>query len=203
MISPAPSLGTLFRLWLILGAQSFGGGAATLALIRQAVVDRHGWISEAEFSRDWALCRITPGINLLGLTILLGRRLAGIPGIALCLAGLLLPSVAITLLMTACYAQFRHLPAMQSALKGIIPGTVGVGLLTAYQLGKPLLTEARQEGQGSFTVSAALLVGSGLAVAVWHLPVVLVLCAAGSLSAAWNWYVSRNAKKHKDLKREG
>jgi len=190
MITPpnmAVSLGALLRVWLRLGLQSFGGGAATLALIRREVVERHGWVTDAEFVRDWALCQIAPGTNLFGLTILIGRRLAGWPGVCVSLVGLLLPSVGITVALTACYAHFRGLPVVQAALRGVIPATVGLGVLTAYQMALPLLAVARREGRLSLAWAVAALVGSGLVMAVWQPPVLPVICVAGAAGALLHW----------------
>src|SRR5262249_61988945 len=83
-------------IWLNLGIQSFGGGAATLYLIRRAAVERYHWLSDEEFTRYWGICQISPGINLVGLSILIGWRVARWLGVALALAGLLLASAAIT-----------------------------------------------------------------------------------------------------------
>ncbi|HLV82085.1 MAG TPA: chromate transporter [Chthonomonadaceae bacterium] len=176
-------MGQLLWLWLALGAQSFGGGAATLTLIRREIVDRRGWMSAEEFTREWSLCQVAPGINLLGITILIGRRLAGGPGIVVALAGLLLPSVVITVLMTAFYARVRYAPIVQAALQGILPATVGLGLVTSWDVALPLLQSSRQEGTASLGLSLLLLAGAGLAVALGHLSVVLALCAAGAVGA--------------------
>src|SRR5579872_5446806 len=91
----------ILRVWLAVGIQSFGGGAATLALMRRAVVDQHHWLTDELFTRDWAICQVTPGINLIAITILIGRRIASARGILLALIGLLFPSVSITILLTA------------------------------------------------------------------------------------------------------
>jgi chromate transporter len=186
-VSESPSSWSLLRVWLGLGLHSFGGGAATLYLIRRAAVERQGWLSDAEFARDWAICQIAPGINLLALTILLGRRVAGARGIALALLGLLLPSVAITIVATAFYARVREAPVMRAALRGVLPATVGLGLLMATQLARPLLRDSRSEGRASLLWSGLLLAGSAAAFALWHPPVILILCAAGALGAAWEW----------------
>ncbi|MBV9850252.1 MAG: chromate transporter [Armatimonadetes bacterium] len=178
-----PSLFHLGRVWLGIGWQSFGGGASTFALIERAVVRERGWLTEAEYVHDVALAQLSPGINLLGLTILIGRRLGGVGGIFVSLLGLLLPSVTITVLMTAAYARLQHLPAVQSALRGVIPATVGLGLLTAANLARALLAAARREGRMSLCFSLILLAGSGLVLALWHPPVILVLCGAGLLGA--------------------
>ncbi len=181
---PPVSAWLLLRVWLSLGLQSFGGGGATLALIRRAAVEQQGWLTEAEFTRYWALVQVAPGINLLALTILIGRRVAGARGIALALFGLLLPSVTIAILITAAYARIQHLAEVQAALRGIIPTTVGLGLLTAVQMTRSLLADGWREGKGSLVLCLLLLTGSGLAVAVWHSPVVLILIGSGAIGAA-------------------
>lgn len=182
---PPPSSLAIFRIWLSLGLQSFGGGAATLALIRRAAVDRHRWVTEAEFARFWSLVQLAPGINLMALTVLIGKRTAGARGIAPALAGLLLPSAGVTILLTACYQRVQDAPPVRDALHGIIPATVGLGLVTAWQIARPLLD--RRAGRGSFAVSLALLLAS-MAAAQWgHLPVLVILLGAGMVGAAWAW----------------
>lgn len=187
------------RLWFSIGVQSFGGGTATFTLIRRTAVEQNEWLTDNEFNNDWALCQITPGINLLGLTILIGRRVAGIPGIIAALLGLLVPSVTITILITAFYAQIKSCPAVQNAFHGIIPACVGLGLVTAHQMSVSPLKASKKEGNGSFALSAALLVFSGLAVALWKLPVVLVLFAAGLVSAFAHWVRSKSKTSESTL----
>ncbi len=185
--STPPSLTYFLRVWLMLGFQSFGGGVTTLTLIRRTVVEQQGWLSEAEFTRAWALVQIAPGINLLGLTILIGRGVAGVPGVVLALLGLLLPSVTITLLLTGLYERVQHLEVVQAALRGVVPATVGLGLLTTVQMTRPLMSASLREGKASFLLSGILLISSGIVVTWWHWPVILVLCVAGAVSgeAAW------------------
>ncbi|HRW04702.1 MAG TPA: chromate transporter [Caldilineaceae bacterium] len=182
-----PALWLLFRIWLQLGVQSFGGGMATLYMIRRAVVDQRQWLTAAEFTQDWALCQAAPGINLICMTILIGRRVAGIPGALVAVIGLLLPSVSITITMTALYATFRDSTLLQSALHGVVPATVGLGLLLSSSMARPLLAASWRESWGSLVVSSGLLVGSALALLLWHLPVILVLCCAGLIGALTAW----------------
>ena len=177
----------LFRVWLSLGLQSFGGGAATLALIRRASVDTHGWLTEAEFARFWSLVQIAPGINLLALTILIGRRTAGTKGIALAVAGLLLPSAAVTVALTASYQHVQDTPLVRDALHGIIPATVGLGLVAAWQIARPALLQSRREGRGNLAFSLALLLASGAVMKWGHPPVLVIFLGAGVLGAAWEW----------------
>lgn len=179
-----PSAWAFFRVWLRLGLQSFGGGTATLFLIRRAVVERYGWMSGAELTRAWAICQMSPGINLLGLTILVGWRVHRAAGIVLALAGLLLPSVAITVIMTALYAQLRALAVVQAAVRGITPGTVGLGLLLALQMARPLLRPNAREGRAGLLLGLGLVAGSALVAWLARVSVVWILLGAGLVSAA-------------------
>jgi chromate transporter len=172
----------------VIGAQSFGGGNATLYLIRRAVVERRGWLADEEFARYWAICQIVPGINLLCLTALIGWRMIGAIGVALSLLGLLLPSVTITVLLAAFYASIRDLPLVQAALRGVIPATIGLGLLMSIHMAQPPLAASRREGRASLLLSCALLAIGSLLYALLRPPVLAVLWAGGGVSAAAAWY---------------
>src|SRR6266853_4754891 len=147
----------LLWIWTVIGAQSFGGGSATLYLIRRVAVERHAWLSDDDFTRYWGICQIAPGINILGLVILIGWRVAGVPGALLSLSGLLLPSAAITVALTSIYASIRQAPVVRAAIAGVVPATVGLGLLLAFTMVRPLLNAAREEGRLSTVVAATLL----------------------------------------------
>ena len=172
---PPVSARHLLWVWLKLSVSSFGGGTATLALIRRAAVDEQGWVTSEEFGRFWGLVQLAPGINLLALTVLLGRRAAGTWGIAAALSGLLLPSASLTILLTAAYAHFQHLAVVQAALHGIVPAVASLGLLTAWQIARPLLT---------LPARPAILVGSALAAWPGSVPVLAILLLGGLFGAA-------------------
>ena len=188
---PPASLAHVARVWFGLGIQSFGGGVATLALIRRAAVEQEQWVTEQEFTRFWSLCQVAPGINLFALTILIGRKAAGAPGVMAALIGLLLPSVTITILMSAAYTRVREAPAMRHALRGLLPATVGLGLVAAFQVARPLAAAAYNEGWDTLIVSAFVLVGAGAAIGHWHLPVVAALLASGMICALHAWLRGR------------
>lgn len=188
-----PSSGQLLREWLLIGLQSFGGGNATFALIRQSFVERKGWIEAGEFNRLFALVQITPGINLLALNILIGKRLLGWRGILISLFGLLLPSVAVTTLLTAGYARVQHTAIAQNALHGFLPATVGLGCVTSIQMAHTSLKEAKKEGRLSLVLGLVLLVASGLAVGKLGWAVLPVLFLAGCIQATATGWLRRKA----------
>jgi len=180
----------LIWIWTVIGIQSFGGGSATLYLIRRVIVEQHEWVTDQEFTRYWGICQIAPGINILGLVILIGFHVSGAVGAALALAGLLLPSAAITAALTSIYASIQDLPLVRSALAGIIPAAVGMGLLLAYSLLRPSLSSARRYGRTGILIALALVAGSLAAAAFTRVPVPVILWCAGGLCGLADWQLA-------------
>jgi chromate transporter len=175
-------LGEIFLTWLVTGVQSFGGGSSTFYLIHQACIGK-GWLDEETFVRTWALAQISPGINLVKLTMLVGFRLRGWRGLLAAVAGLLIPSAAVTVLMTAGFALIRGQPLVQAAMRGILPATIGLSLAMAVQMGQPLALLGRSEGPARLGLQAVVTLASALLLALWGVSPVLVLLGAGGATA--------------------
>src|ERR1043165_3306453 len=58
---PAAARGALFRYFLRLGATGFGGPVALVAAMHRDLVERFGWVSEAEYREGVSLAQISPG----------------------------------------------------------------------------------------------------------------------------------------------
>ncbi len=178
-----PGLWPLFRTWAGVGFQSFGGGASAQFLIQQAFIERHGWITREEYLHLWGLCVFVPGVNMISFTVLVGRKLGGVKGIVASLAGLLLPSAAITCLLAAIFQHIQGSHAVQSVLRGVIPATAGVMLLVGLNFARPLLRRAYTEGYAVLLVSAAFIAICALIVIVLKLTVIVVILGAIALGA--------------------
>jgi len=183
MLKKQPTPWQLFRIWAAIGLQSFGGGASTTFLIQQNFIEKRGWLSMEEFLRLWNLCLLTPGINLIAVTVLIGKKLGGVWGIAVSLAGLLLPSAAITCLLTAGFQSVEHLPAVQAMLKGIVPATGGIMLVVALRFAVPLMKNGWNEGKIVLLASVSMILAVAVALIVLKLSVVVVIVGAALLGA--------------------
>jgi chromate transporter len=186
-MAPAMTAWTLFALWLRIGAQSFGGGVATQFLIHKTFVQQRGALSDDEFTRLFAICQIAPGINLFAFAILIGNKLAGFAGIGAALAGMLLPSVSITLLMTAAYAQFKDSPIMQAAVRGITPAVTALGVVMCWKLVRPILLGSAVRRRFPQAFAFLLMALCLILVAVFNLPTFAVYLIAGVLAALAAW----------------
>jgi chromate transporter len=168
--------------FLSLGGQSFGGGSSTFYLIHQTCIER-GWYDEEEFVRTWALVQISPGINLLKLTMIVGYNLRGWLGLVSAAGGLLVPSGLATALMTVGFVLIRGQPVIQAVMKGVLPATIGLSLAMVVQMGQPLFTRAFREGPARMGASIFVLAGAALLLAVWNVTPVLILVIAGGITA--------------------
>lgn len=178
---PRPGKWRLFRIWASIGLQSFGGGASTTLLIQRAFIEKHTWLSMEEFAHLWNLCILTPGINLVALTVLIGKKLGGAWGIVVSLAGLLLPSATITCLLAALFIQIEHIAAVQAIFRGVVPATGGIMLVVGLNFALPLIRKGYKEGYIYLLVSSVLLIACALAIIFLKLSVIIVILGAASL----------------------
>ena len=174
----------LLSIWGSIGLQSFGGGPSTLFLIRREFVEKRDWLTAEEFGHFWNLCALTPGINQVALTILIGRKLGGVWGIVASLTGLLLPSATITCLLTVGFKAIQTVPAVQAMLRGVVPATAGIMLLVGLRFAQPLFARGSKEGLLTLSLSLALIVACALVLIVFKLTVILAVIGAALIGAA-------------------
>lgn len=182
--TPYPTIWKLFRIWTGIGLQSFGGGASTSFLIQRTFIDKYGWMTMEEFLHMWNLCIFTPGINLVALTVLIGRKLGGTWGIVVSLAGMLLPSGLITCLLAAGFQLIQHIPTVQAIVRGVVPATAGIMLVVGLRFAQPLIRVAWKEGWLRLGLSVILIVFCALtiiALKISVIPVLLVTAVSGML----------------------
>ncbi|TME00800.1 MAG: chromate transporter [Chloroflexi bacterium] len=178
---PRPSKWQLFRIWASVGLQSFGGGASTTLLIQRAFIEKHNWLSIEEFTHLWNLCVITPGINLVALTVLIGRKLGGVWGIVVSLAGLLLPSATITCLLAATFKQIENQAVVQAVLRGVIPATGAIMLLVGWNFALPIIRRGHKEGVLYLLGSSVVIIACALAIILLKISVIIIIPGAAFL----------------------
>lgn len=148
----------LAKIFIAVGTQSVGGGTATLFLLRRFLVERRQLISEREFTEAWALCQLSPGIHLVALAGLLGRRIAGWRGVLVAVSGMMVPAAIITVGMTAVFAAIADDPRLNAALAGMAPATGGMTLGLALVL----VRDARRRGRRAVIDVAVVAVASAI-----------------------------------------
>src|SRR4029078_5350596 len=89
-------------------------------------------------------------------------------------------------------ARIKDAPLVKSARGGVVPATVGLGLLLAYRMAWAPLAASRREGPASLGFRCALVIGSKLLVGRAKAPGIWVLWGTGALSALVSWWLARN-----------
>ena len=88
----------LFLTFLKIGAVSFGGGYAMIALVREEVL-KNAWLTEEGLTNFIAVAESTPGPIAINMATFIGSSQAGILGALLTTLGVVLPSLIIILLI--------------------------------------------------------------------------------------------------------
>ncbi|MHB8631021.1 MAG: chromate transporter [Candidatus Limnocylindria bacterium] len=177
MKSP-PSSRALARAWFDIGTQSVGGGSATLFLIRRILVEQTGWITLREFTEAWALSQLSPGIHLVALAGLLGRQIAGLRGVVVSVAGMMVPAAIITAIATAFLGEIAQQPFTIAALAGIGPVAGGMTIGLALTMTRPVL----QRGRFAILDVAVIAVAFGILLGGLA-QTIIVIFAAGAFGA--------------------
>ena len=107
-----------------------------LPLIQREVVDRQGWIDEQEFLNMIALAQAAPGLIAVNSAIFIGWRVGGWKGVCGAVLGAVLPSFVIILLIAMVFADWKELPAVEAAFKGIRPAVVALIAAPLLKLAK-------------------------------------------------------------------
>ena len=123
----------LFLGFLRVGCFSFGGGYASVALIREVVLS-HGWLTEEGLSYVIAVSESTPGPIMVNLATYIGSTQAGVPGALVATFAVVLPAFLIILALMAVLRRFVENPWVRAALTGLKACVAGLILATAVDL---------------------------------------------------------------------
>lgn len=109
----------LFITFFKIGAFTFGGGYAMIALLEGELVTKKKWVTQEEFLDIVAIAESTPGPVAINSATFIGYKMAGVAGSALATLGVVLPSFTIIYIISLFFDRFMELKAVASAFKGI------------------------------------------------------------------------------------
>lgn len=123
----------IFWLFTKVAMFSWGGGPASLGLMQREVVAA-GWLSPSEFADDIALSNALPGPTAPQASAYVGYKLAGWPGALIAVAGTVIPTTVLMLVLIIGFFSIKDNPNMKAAIQGVRPFVVGLLAWTAYQI---------------------------------------------------------------------
>ena len=167
----------LFLSFFQIGLFSFGGGMAAMPLIQAQVVDRHGWLTMAEFTDLITISEMTPGPIAVNSSTFVGTRIGGTLGAFVATFGCILPSCLIVSLLAWLYFRYQNLSYIQGTLKGLRPAIVAL----IASAGLSILTLALQGANGINWLGALLFLAAFLVLRKWKPDPIYVMLGCGVL----------------------
>ncbi len=156
-ISFAARLRELAFLFLKLGAISFGGPAAHIALIETEIVQKRKWVTRQQFLDMLGAANLIPGPTSTEMAINTGFVRAGWSGLCVAGACFIVPAALVTGAFAWVYVRFGSQPQAISVLAGIKPAVVAIIAIAIWRLGKTAVKDVGLAGLGMLSLTAFLL----------------------------------------------
>ena len=128
------------RVFLRLGAVSFGGPAAHVALMEEELVRRRRWLTRERFLDLLGAANLIPGPNSTELAIHVGYERAGWPGLIIAGTCFIVPATVMVALLAWGYVRYGSLPAIEGILAGVKPVVIAIVAQAVWSLGRGVLS---------------------------------------------------------------
>ena len=168
---------TLFFSTLKISACTFGGGFVIVPLLRRKFVEELGWVEEQEMLDMTAIAQSAPGPIAVNAAVLVGYKVAGIPGALTAALGTALPPLFIISVISFFYAAFRDNPVVDMVMKSMLAGVAAV-------ICDVVITMAGKVcGNKKWLIPAITMVCAFIAVRFFKVNIILVILVCGILGA--------------------
>lgn len=184
---------TLFLIFLKISAVTVGGGLTMLPLITDEFVEKRKWISQDEMIDAVAVVQSMPGILAANLSVLLGYRIAGIPGALSATLGVSLPPFITIMLIVTCLNQIGNSPELSHAFLGVRAAVCALILVSVIKLGRKALCSP-------FAITLA--VAGFLGLILFNFNIILLIFVAGCIGLLHEWILPLRKHSNDSSKKE-
>ena len=131
---PRYTLWQLVLYALKLGSIGFGGPVALVGYMYRDLVERRGWICEADYKEGLTLAQLMPGPLAAQLAMYLGYVHYRVRGATLVGLAFVLPSFVMVVALGWLYVRYGGLGWMQAVFYGVGAAVIGIIALSAWKL---------------------------------------------------------------------
>lgn len=171
---------TLFRTMLTISAFTFGGGFVIVSLMKKKLVNELHWLTEEEMLDMTALAQSAPGPIAVNAAILVGRRIAGVPGMLAAVLGTLIPPVVIIGVIARIYADFKDNAWVRAVMSGMNCGVAAVITDVVLDMGGKVI-------RGRQAIRIVLMAAAFILTYFLKVNVVFILLGAAALGILLAW----------------
>jgi chromate transporter len=130
MNAPTGTLWSLAGSFALLSMFAIGGANSAIPEMHRLAVDVHHWMNDREFTDMFALAQVTPGPNVIIVT-LIGYHVAGILGAAVATLAMCGPTCTFAFFAGRALERFRGTAGHAALAGGIVPVVLGLTAASA------------------------------------------------------------------------
>ena len=181
----------LFLSTFTLSAFTFGGGYVIVPLMQKRFVKELKWIDEDEMLDLVAIGQSAPGPIAVNTSILVGFRMAGIPGAFLTILGTVLPPLITITIISYFYIAFRDNTIVKALLKGMSAGVAAV-------IADVVIDMAAKIIKNKTLLPMIVMVLAFIAAAILKVNIIYILFVCGALGAWTTYRMNHNSGRKEE-----
>ncbi len=125
---------SIFLTMMKIGAFTFGGGYAMIALLENEFVGKRSWLEKDEFLDLAAIAESTPGPIAINAATYIGYKRRGFFGAIVATAGMCLPSFVVIYLISLFFDAFLSFKIVEYAFRGIQVGVIYIIFSAGFKM---------------------------------------------------------------------
>lgn len=179
---------TLFKSTFFLSMFTFGGGYVIVPLMEKKFVDELGWINEDEMLDLIALGQSAPGPIAVNTSILVGYRMAGVPGAMVTVLGTIIPPLFIMTALAYIYLAVRDNLIVNNVLLGMQAGVAAIIVNVVYNMGKRVVDQKK-------LIPVLVMIAALIAGIIYQVNILWLLLFSGIIGAmttVWELKIRKN-----------
>ncbi|MFA6264594.1 MAG: chromate transporter [Pseudolabrys sp.] len=122
---------TLASYFLVLSLFAIGGAVAAIPEIHRVAVETMHWMSDREFADSFAIAQLSPGPNVLIVT-LIGYHVAGLAGAGVATLAMCGPTCVMAYFLARTWNRFRMARWRIAVQAGLVPVSLGLFAASAF-----------------------------------------------------------------------
>jgi chromate transporter len=177
----------LFLSTFTLSAFTFGGGYVIVPLMQKKFVKDLKWIEEEEMLDLVAIGQSAPGVIAVNTSILVGYRVAGIPGAFVAIFGTVLPPLITITVISYFYIAFRENKIIKALLTGMQAGVAAIIVDVVISMASNII-------KNKFVLPIIVMVAAFVTAVLTNINIVFILLVSGAIGAYTTFRSSRQTK---------
>lgn len=134
----------LFLKFLKIGATSWGGYMALIAMIQKQISEKDKAIEEEKIIHAVSLASVLPGPVAVNVVAYIGYQLKGIKGALVSITAVLIPCFVFMLILSYIYFSYGDVPAFDNFFAGITPCIAALLISVAFTMAKKNIKDVVQ-----------------------------------------------------------